>query len=99
VAGLLAYHELRGRTNRLGQAGRRASTDLLHEFLVENDVTQVETSRPRHGGPSVVRRAAPALLFEHIDERRPQAVRATVRRRVTYPARAPRPTRLVPLTV
>jgi hypothetical protein len=103
VSGLLAFHEWRARTNQVGprRAGRRASTDLFDEYLVEEGKAERlprRGSRPR-GALVMAQRADPTLLYECLEERRPRAVRRARRTAGIVAGRAGRPTRLVPLTV
>ena len=95
VAGLLAFHELRGRASRLAlsRVGRRASTVLLEEFLAEAAAESGQQPRNRRRVPA--RRSVPVLLYEVLDERQPRPVASRLR---AVPTRAPRPGHLVPLT-
>jgi len=97
VAGLLAFHELRSRASRVSSAkvGRRASTNLLQEFLAEE--TDVEAGKRRRRAHVPVRRKEPVLLYELLDERRPRLI-PMPRPHPAAVGRAPRPTRLVPMT-
>ena len=96
VAILLAFHELRGRASRLSlsRVGRRASAVLLEEFLAEEAAVDDRQRRSRRTRVPV-RREQPVLLYELLDERQPRRVLGPRR---TVPERAPRSTRLVPLT-
>jgi hypothetical protein len=103
VSGLLAFHELRARTSqgRPRQIGRRASTGLFDEYLLEEGTAE---RQPRRGGRprrvlAMAQRADPTLLYEYLEERRPRAVRRARRTAGAVAGRAGRPTRLVPLTV
>lgn len=100
VAGMLAFHELRGRTSRLAlrQTGRRASTDVFDEYL-EAGIQEAAAPHlnPRDHYP-LGRRARAGLLLNYLEERRPTVV-ATARALtpIEHP-RVARPTRLLPLS-
>jgi hypothetical protein len=98
IGGLLAFHELRARAALRPGAGKRARTDLLEEFLDESAPAVVRPQRRRSPRRALARRASPALLIEHLEERQPKPVARPWRLPQPTGRRQARPTRLVPLT-
>jgi hypothetical protein len=113
VAALLAFHEIVQRRVSWSGAdhpraavpgtGRRASSDVLEEYLLDLDQAPARSWRHRRGEGVVANRASTALLWEHIAEREPAMLPVRARRRLPAPAAGPpprdaRPTRLIPLS-